>query len=55
MIAKADATRVRPESMIARRIAARINGQGTVNRQFALLLFAVALAGCQSVGSSSYS
>jgi hypothetical protein len=37
--------------MNLRKLVARIQGQGTVNRQLALLLFAVALAGCQSAGS----
>ena len=35
-------------------LAARIKGQGTVNRRLALLLFAVALAGCQSGKFSHY-
>jgi len=47
------ATRRGTENMSTRKLAARIKGQGTLNRQLALLLFAVTLAGCQS-GKFSY-
>jgi hypothetical protein len=40
--------------MRTRKLATRIKGQGTVSRQFVLLLLAVALAGCQSGKFSSY-
>ncbi len=40
--------------MNPRKPASRTGGQGTVNRQLALLLFAVALAGCQSVKFTHY-
>lgn len=40
--------------MSTKKLAARIKTQGTVNRQLALLLCAVALAGCQSGRFSHY-
>jgi hypothetical protein len=40
--------------MNTRNPAPRTDGQGTVNRQLALLLFAVTLAGCQSGKLSHY-
>jgi hypothetical protein len=40
--------------MSTRKPVVRIKGQGTVNRRLALLLFAVALAGCQSGKLSHY-
>ncbi len=43
------------ENMIAKKFMARMKDQGTVYRQLALLLFAVALAGCSSIGFSDYS
>jgi hypothetical protein len=42
------------ENMSTQKLAARIKGRGTVNWQLALLLFAVALAGCQSGKFSHY-
>lgn len=43
------------ENMITQILAARIKGQGTVYRLLALLLLAVTLAGCSSIGFSYYS
>lgn len=40
--------------MYSRKPAIRTNGPGAANRRLALLLFAAALAGCQSTGSHSY-
>jgi hypothetical protein len=41
--------------MNTRKLVARIKGQGMANRRLALLLLAVALAGCSSIGFSYYS
>jgi hypothetical protein len=42
------------QNLNTRKPAPRTNGQGTVNRQLALLLVAVALAGCESGKFSHY-
>ena len=55
MIPSPDATDVTVDNMRTRKLATQIKGQGTVSRQFALLLLAVALAGCSSIGFSCYS